>query len=211
MRVFHYDVPGRCPDRHRNWVYGRERDWPQNHGFIYVVTAAHCLFDDLGEPDEIAIRLNTRAGASDEIMVSRNMWITHPDSDVAILPHFPDLNTFEFSAYNADGTAPKKFREERKIGPGDETFTTGLLVYHPGETRIMPVMRVGSIAAIPSDPVRLRIGKHPGAKDVDEHVILTEVRSIGGVSETPGLSSPAILARREKRWSYQLGQRHDCR
>jgi hypothetical protein len=157
----------------------------EHHGFVYVVTAAHCLFDDVGAPDEIAIRLNTRAGASDEFMVNRDLWITHPDSDVAILPYFPDTTTFEFSAYNADSTAPKEFRDERKIGPGDDTFTTGLLVYHPGETRIMPVMRVGSIAAIPGDPVRLRIGKYPGAMEVDEHVILTEVRSIGGVSGSP--------------------------
>jgi hypothetical protein len=50
-------------------------------------------------------------------------------------------------------------------------------VHHPGKTRMMPVVRLGTIAAFPQDPVNIETGP-----DV---VGLLEVRSIGGVSGSP--------------------------
>jgi hypothetical protein len=63
------------------------------------------------------------------------------------------------------------------ISPGAETFMTGLLIHHPGVTRIMPIIRVGSIAAIPEEPIHMDTGP--------DHVILMESRSISGLSGSP--------------------------
>jgi trypsin-like peptidase len=155
----------------------------ENQVTCYVVTAAHCLFDDFeGEPDDIGLVFNMRNGGAEGFMVDRNLWIVHPESDVAILHFVPDSNRFQYGAYAIESAAPRDFRESLSIGAGDDTFVTGLLVQHPGRTRILPIVRLGSIASIPSDTVRLEL---EGGREVDEHVILVEVKSIGGLSGSP--------------------------
>jgi hypothetical protein len=157
----------------------------QNEIVIYAVTAQHCLYDKDGIPDLIPLRLNTRAGGSDYIKTNFSEWAKHPSADVAVLRLIPDRSRFEYRVYAAVSAANQKFRKAREIGPGDEVFVTGLLIYHPGQNRIMPIVRTGGIAAFPDEPVRLTIGEYPGAKQIEDVVALIETRSIGGLSGSP--------------------------
>jgi hypothetical protein len=159
---------------------------------IYVVTARHCVQqvdpEDQEDPpvESIELRLNTVDGRSEWITTTVEYWIHHPTSDVSIYALAPGRDKYDYLYYPIrkqagpfyaavadDPTLP----EPNRIGPGAEVFTTGLLIYHPGETRIMPIVRVGNIAAFPDEPVYLSTGP--------DHVILMESRSLGGLSGSP--------------------------
>src|SRR5713226_2423417 len=151
----------------------------------YAVTAKHCLYDKDGAPDQIALRLNRRSGSLATITTTRADWIQHRSADVAILQIFPDFSQWKFLSWPVTSVATKDFVVQRQIGAGDDVFVTGLLVHHPGKTRIMPIVRLGCIAALPEDTVRLKLGNHKGAQEVNDTVALLEVRSIGGLSGSP--------------------------
>ncbi len=159
---------------------------------IYAVTARHCIrpVDERGEPEEpydsISIRLNTHEGGSVEIETDPKAWNVHGVADAAILPIAPDERIHDFRHWPIRSAATREFLDQRFFGPGEEVLIAGQLVYHPGTTRMLPVVRVGSIAALPDDPVRLLTGP--------DNAVLLEVRSIGGLS-----GSPAFLHMPESR------------
>jgi hypothetical protein len=133
----------------------------------------------------VAVRLNTHAGVSETVLIPTGLWIQHSVSDVAVVPWGPDQTHIKFRALGVVSVATESIVADKAIGPGDDVFVTGLLVHHPGQTRIMPIVRLGCIAAIPDDPVKLQLGKHIGAPIIDEKVVLVEARSIGGISGSP--------------------------
>lgn len=151
----------------------------------YAVTAAHCLYDKHGLPISVNLLLNTLAGGIDQIKTSPAHWIKHPSADVAILPIAPDEGLFDYRVIGVASAATSEVITSKQIGPGDDIFVTGLLVHHPGRSRIMPIVRLGCIAALPEDSVRLRLGDYSGAPVVDDVVALIEARSIGGLSGSP--------------------------
>jgi hypothetical protein len=143
----------------------------------YVVTAKHCVRDVAGVPDDVALRINMRKGGSEVIHTDPSGWLLHPSADVAVIPINPNPAIVQYRIYPLLSAATRDFIDERGIGPGDDVFMPGLLIHHPGKTRIMPVVRIGTIAALPEDPVNLETG--------EDVVGLLEVRSIGGVSGSP--------------------------
>jgi hypothetical protein len=64
-----------------------------------------------------------------------------------------------------------------EVGVGNEVFIAGLFHRHFGQKNNIPVIRVGNIAAMPSEKVKTRRGP------IDAYLI--EVRSIGGLSGSP--------------------------
>ena len=145
----------------------------------YIVTCGHCIAPLEAETPvtSISLRLNLRSGGSAEIETEVANWERHPSSDVAMYALMPDQSIFDYKHFPARPGASKEFRDEKRIDSGDDIFMTGRLIYHPGATRMLPIVRVGSIAAFPEDPVRLATG--------EENVILIETRSLGGLSGSP--------------------------
>jgi hypothetical protein len=153
---------------------------PNEQIFAYVVTARHCLQDpEYGVADAATLRVNRKGGGTLPIEAPVARWMLHPTADVAVAGVDAGLmlQALSFRAWDIDSAAGRDFRDERQIGPGDDAFITGLLVHHPGKSKIMPIVRVGNIAALPDDPVQLATGL--------DTVGLLEVRSIGGLSGSP--------------------------
>ena len=73
--------------------------------------------------------------------------------------------------------ATKEIIKSEHIGPGDELFIIGHFRYHTGQYKNIPVVRVGNIAACPSEPLKTKSGPMKG--------YLIEARSIGGLSGSP--------------------------
>lgn len=167
------------------FLVGLEDDRLQGFIFSYVVTARHCLYDLIGKADEIRLRFNGQSGGIGVVKTSGNDWLEHPNSDVAVLPFLPDQKQFQYKVYPLVSCASEDVVEDKLIGAGDDVFLTGMLVFHPGQTRIMPIVRLGNIAAMPDEPVRLQLGKHQDAAKVSDRVALLETRSIGGLSGSP--------------------------
>ncbi len=144
---------------------------------LYAVTAKHCLSVEGLPATAVQLIANRHDGTAEFISTAPADWLRHPVADVAVLPISLQQGKFKFRAFAAASSATKAFMDERNVGPGDDVFMAGLLVHHPGKPQIMPIVRVGNIAALPNDAVNLTTGP-----DV---VALIEARSIGGLSGSP--------------------------
>jgi hypothetical protein len=67
--------------------------------------------------------------------------------------------------------------QEQEIGIGNEVAFAGLFVNHHGKKRNEPIVRFGTISAMPAEPVATKVG------DIEAYLI--ESRSVGGLSGSP--------------------------
>jgi len=161
-----------------------------DHQFIYLVTAKHVAERLADRP--FLVRANTLEGSSMLLSGEGARWYTHPtDSsvDVAVASWMPlkelDTRTIPTSMFLNDTVI-----KEKNIGVGDEVFITGLFAHLSGSKKNLPIVRMGNLAMMPSEPVHTRLG------DIEAYLI--EARSIGGLSGSPvfvivSLFGPAYL------------------
>jgi hypothetical protein len=150
--------------------------------FVYVVTARHCVRPDdhreNGPFDKTWLRVNARKGGSMRIEIPPERWACHHVADVAVLTLPLDLGVYEYSPYPIRGGATADFIKQHNISAGEDVLITGLLTVHPGKARVLPIVRVGNIAALPEEPIRFQTGD-------EDLAYLVEVRSLGGLSGSP--------------------------
>ena len=163
--------------------------WQTDMRISYLVTAYHVIHGLRGEGHRhIWLRLNTKSGGVAEWKTNIDDWRGHPSRnvDVAVYPiSNPQLGQeIEYGAVMRES-----FAEEEKIrhgamgvGPGDEVGLPGLFRLHCGRERNLPIMRVGSIAALPAEPLRMRISRE---EVWSCRAYLIEARSIKGLSGSP--------------------------
>lgn len=155
---------------------------PLSHGrvAIYAVTAAHVLDGVRRKSMDgfVYLRLNRKTYGVGWLRTSMLGWVQHDDPhvDIAvspmIIPTSYDVRTWDIAA-----VADFALIEREAVGPGDEVFFIGLYHKHHGDLRNIPIVRLGSIAAMPVEPVPTESG--PAV------VYLIEARSIGGLSGSP--------------------------
>ena len=144
----------------------------------YLVTAQHCVM----QKPSLQIRINTRNGQSEIYDLRSDRWSFHPDErrfvDVAVMPVAISPFLFDVAqiSLRKEGLTPEII-SQHDIGVGDEVFFPGLFVHHSGQGRNLPIIRVGTIAAMPDEPITTRSG--------DLNAYLVEARSIGGHSGSP--------------------------
>ncbi|MGD9712712.1 MAG: hypothetical protein AB7V46_11660 [Thermomicrobiales bacterium] len=146
---------------------------------MYLVTAAHVARKLEGHRS--AIRANTKDGGSTVFWIPENLkWIYHamtPDLvDVAVIPWSPP-EVIQYKHLPSSLFLTEETIRSKSIGTGDEVFLTGLFAHLTGTTRNLPIVRMGSIAMMPSEPVPSSLG------DIEAYLI--EARSIGGLSGSP--------------------------
>lgn len=147
--------------------------------FSYVVTASHIIegISDKGL-DKILLRINRKSGTARWIETSAKDWHFHPNRaiDVAVL-RFSWLVEMDHFAFPIKQALDAEIIRQQHIGVGNEVFLAGLFNRHYGEQNNLPIVRVGNIAAMPSEKLNTKRGKADG--------YLIEVRSIGGLSGSP--------------------------
>lgn len=150
-----------------------------DYGYQQVVTAKHVI--DRIQSDEIDLRLNTHGGEARNLKTKKEWWLPHPDKrvDVSVLPFILSREVFDFLNLPLDG--PTILTEQviaaRDIGVGDDVVVTGMYVARLGETKNIPIVRTGTIAAMAEEKIRTEYGYH--------HAYLIEARSIDGLSGSP--------------------------
>lgn len=149
------------------------------HGhWTYLVTAKHVLDGIRAARADgmMYLRVNVKGAGFAYLPCSVEVWTTHPDTtlidDVAVLPWNPEAE-FEYRSYRLEDSVNEKTGHD----VGDEVFLPGLFVNHAGKERNIPIVRIGNIAAMPSEPVESRVGP------LDAYLV--EARSIGGLSGSP--------------------------
>lgn len=152
-----------------------------DRGYVFAVTAKHLLGDRDGLGDEVQLTFNTASGRR-AVSTDPDKWLIHPAADVAAYRlDGLDGQGFQFRMAPMEMFATEAWSAERNIGTGDDVFITGLLAHHPGTERNMPIVRIGNIAALPTEPIALDYGIAKG----EDTVTLIEARSIGGISGSP--------------------------
>jgi hypothetical protein len=150
---------------------------------IYAVTAAHVIEEIKDKSHECVFRLNTATGANPARIPVQN-WILHEDSriDVAVAP-FPFVGgvTTHVHIGTESAITPEVIKTEG-VGPGDELFFPGLFSRHIGDTENIPIIRSGTIAAMPSGQITTTDKRNRHWRC---YGYLAEARSIGGLSGSP--------------------------
>lgn len=154
------------------------------HSFGYVVTAQHVIngIRAYSADNKLFLRLNKKDGTSGYIATNVDSWEFHPTDlsvDVAVLPYFIPQDIFAYKSIPIDEMVlTEKAIKEYEVNIGDEVFITGLFTEHTGSQRILPILRTGNIARMPSEKIPTR-----DMGDIDAYLI--EGRSIGGLSGSP--------------------------
>jgi hypothetical protein len=167
--------------------------YPLERAFVYLATAKHCI-DAMKEAaskglsdGKVYIRVNSQATVLPPIETDPDDWFFHPTEsekvDVAIYPISSGYDEWDVKFFTLipDMTYVNPVIIDREgVGPGDEVFIAGLFTRHAGKTRNIPIIRIGSIAAMSEEPVDAAWCRpHP----MEAHLI--EARSIGGMSGSP--------------------------
>lgn len=152
--------------------------------FGHFVTAKHIIakIREKGYA-HVFMRINTHEG-SEWVRSDIDDWISHPDDpylDVAVLPLGLPTHLFDYKTIPVSMAATENVIAANGIGPGEEVFLTGLFSKHTGRKRNLPIIRTGTIALMPEEPIETKIlGNY---YEIDAYLI--EARSIGGLSGSP--------------------------
>ncbi len=160
--------------------------WPvpdhSGRALTILLTVHHVIagIDQHADDGQVLLRINTKAGdAAWAEVPATAWWRPDPTLDCAALLWQPDVGMkAEWRGWYLGSSATKQGIFEEGIDLGDEVFMVGLFRNHLGRDRNEPILRVGNIAAMPTDPIKTRLyGDMPA--------ILVEARSIGGLSGSP--------------------------
>ena len=146
----------------------------------YLVTAMHVLEGARAYGDEVLVSFNMPSGQIAWAPTRISAWEiadqTAEACDIAVTPVQPPEGS-HWMAWPVDGRVTPSLVGEFGIGPGDEVFIIGLFATPTGESRNVPIVRIGNIAAMPEELVRTKIGR------ISAYLI--EARSMGGLSGSP--------------------------
>jgi hypothetical protein len=181
---------------------------PEERVHIYLVTAKHVARSLMGR--EFRIRANESEGGSAFVRGTEEInWWTHPTDesvDVAVLGWVPP-EPIEYRTVPLEMFLTEEIIRSKSIGVGDEVFMTGLFIHLVGSARNQPIVRMGSIAMMPDEPIPSEAGSVEG--------YLIESRSIGGLSGSPafvretipmGLGAFHLLGLVHGHWDIPLDQ-----
>lgn len=148
--------------------------------FPYLATAEHVVSGLLSRGHEIYCRLNLKDGSVLVRKLPKNWWY-HPDAerystDVAMTDFLVDRNIVDHDYIPLPPERRNILRPS--YGLGDEIFMIGLFKSHHGRERNIPIVRLGTIAAMPEEPI---FTEYCGFMDA----YLVEMRSIAGLSGSP--------------------------
>lgn len=165
--------------------------------FGYLVTAKHIA--DAIEKSPFYIRVNLRTGIAEDVLMNDvgrpTAWYRHPndpDADIAITPVRIPQEVDALSIPCKEMIINETKREDLAIGIGDEAFLIGLFSRLKGETKNIPISRIGNIAMFPDEKIPAR--DHQG-RVRKIRAFLVEARSIGGLSGSPVFARPTTYLR----------------
>lgn len=144
--------------------------------FFFLATAEHVISQIAG--NRIAIRANRNDGGCGTFPLEKKFRIYSTQDDIAVF-HIPNITARYATKFWPLDRKRRDFVHRNTYLPavGDEVITLGLYTSHYGQSKNIPVARVGNIAMLPGEPVK--------TEDSDVEAYLVEVRSIAGLSGSP--------------------------
>jgi hypothetical protein len=157
---------------------------------LYLVTAKHCVEKPKSRGyGPLFLRMNTVEGGA-EIIEIHDEW-RYSDSevvDVAVLPLVPDRRRYEYMYLKPRMCLTDDRVKENGVGIGQDLYITGLFTQRSGNQKNIPIIRNGTLAAMPDEPLM------DDESGLSYRAYLAEVRSLGGLSGSPVfVSEPPLL------------------
>lgn len=185
------------------FVIGVDHAHADGRVWTYFVTARHVIDAARAYSADgfVYLRMNRRSGGVAYFRSGPDFWLTHeadPSVDVAVWGFAPPTDDIDYLVYPRNSVATESLLAADQVGVGDEVFITGLFVNHVGAERNLPIVRVGNIAGMPSEPVSTPLGA------ADAYLI--EARSIGGLSGSPVFVN--LMGVRTLPGQLRIGGRH---
>lgn len=146
--------------------------------FNFCVTAHHVV--EMIRGDTVSIRLNRHSGDASTVRAPKSKIFGAKEQalDIAMIGVSIDWTIFDQRVILLDRKHHEKVVETVwRADVGAEVATVGLYSSHFGETKNLPVARIGNIALMPGEPVLTHRGY------VSAYLI--EVKSIAGLSGSP--------------------------
>jgi hypothetical protein len=145
---------------------------------VYGVTNRHVI-----RRGATVIRLNTEAGETDTLNLTKDHWAFHPDGDdiaATYLGRSGQRTPVRARYWGVDKFLTPEVIKREDVGPGDEVFMVGRFKEVAGERQNRPTARFGNISRM-----------HDGDPICDPETgfryesFLVEVRSLSGYSGSP--------------------------
>ena len=151
----------------------------------HLVTAKH---NALKLGSDFIVRVNAHGGQYGRIPVSQRKWFFHPDRfvDVAVMVWGHNREIVQHKFVPFEKMATHQIVEEKDIGVGDDIVSGGYYYPIAGQERITPLVRCGTIAAMPAEKIAIGLLDEIGANisgAADAYLI--EAKAIGGFSGAP--------------------------
>ena len=147
------------------------------HYWLYAVTARHVITGmRRAGHSAVDIRLNRLGGDTVSVRLALSEWRLHPETEVAVAPMVLPEGT-DHMAWPVRMCVTDDILRVNSAGPGDEVCVSGLFANRPGVARNIPIVRTGTIAAMPGEPIATTDGTFPA--------YLIETRSTPGMSGSP--------------------------
>jgi hypothetical protein len=161
--------------------------------FHYAVTARH-VFEETPNTEKVII-VNKKGGGV-KALPTLGRWYCHEDKsvDVLVAPVHYD-SSVDVTAFDMEFCFDESSNAEN-IGPGDEVFFPGLFTAAPGIDRILPMVRHGNIAMLPTQQIQTKNGF--------ADIYLIEARSIGGLSGSPVFARETVVLPAERHDKRQV-------
>lgn len=146
--------------------------------FPYVVTNRHVVLSG-----HYVVRINTITDSIDLIVIEPERW-AYPDpeikesADLAVAPIEIDPTIHRIGYWPSERFLTKEKMKDFDMGLGHDVFSVSRFVNHEGLQRNLPIVRWGSVAMLPYEPILMWTGHLQKA-------FLVEMRSISGHSGAP--------------------------
>jgi hypothetical protein len=166
------------------------------YDFNVLVTADHIL--DLIPGEEFDVRLNLRGGGCKCVRFKKaHKFSLKKKNDTAVFGLTFDLNLFDYKVIELDRKALAEAKSKFDWDIGDEVAIVGLYGSHFGQSKNVPIIRIGHIALMPGEPVVSPRG------DVSAYLI--EGKSIYGLSGSPVFVNAPFWAMQDGQPAYLRG------
>lgn len=145
------------------------------HLFYFLITADHVV--EMINGDSVWIRVNRRNGGCSTLKIPKDHRDISYKNDISICAFEADADFFDFRTVSLSRTDFDAHRNKWDWDIGDEVAVIGLYGSHFGQSKNVPITRIGHIALMPGEPVISHRGELPA--------YLIEGKSISGLSGSP--------------------------
>ncbi len=159
------------------------------HVVPVVVTAKHVI----GDAKRIVGRFSAKGLATtaihqynlENMRAEGDLW-EHPDEGVDVVVfRTQHLDLADYLGLTVESIARKDFFQKREIIPTHQVIFPSLLVNFYGKTRNYPVFRMGSIAAVPEEPIPFEFRVGSRLIRSQQPLILIDATAVPGASGSP--------------------------